>query len=207
VTNSKLIPRSWRRLGILLTLCLGIAGANPAAASVIYDFSLASNGSVGAIDIQLTFDSFVAAGGGLNPELLSFPQVTSFSSGTPVNAGASVVVFEVDAASTFFGLQLFAPGSSSVLYTPGYPADFFAFGRTDSQTGTFTASGNVTSDLGLNTAQPAGTLVVTDTSVPEPVTASLFGLGFLGIAGWQMRSKAVIGTAFVSASPEPAPRG
>jgi hypothetical protein len=171
----------------VLTLCLGLAGANSAAASIIYDFSLPSNGSVGAIDLQLTFVSFVAAGGGLSVSLLSGVPVTSFSSVTPVNPSASVGAVEVDDGSTLFGLQLLAPDASSVLLTPGYPGDFFAFSRTVNQTGTFTATGNVASGLALDTAQPTGTLVVTDTSVPEPATAALLGLVFLGIAGRQMR--------------------
>ena len=180
------MPRTWRRFGVLHTLCLGLAGANAAAAgSIMYDFSLPSNGSVSAIDIQLTVASFVPEGTGLNVELLSWVQVTSFSSVAPVNANASVVAFEVDAESTLFGLQLLGPDWSSVLYTPGYPADFFAFPRTAGQTGTFTATGNVTSSLGLDTAQPTGTLVVTDTSVGEPETAGLLVLSFFGVAGWR----------------------
>jgi hypothetical protein len=193
MTSSKdnITTRSWHRFGILLTLCLGLAGANPAAASVIYDFSLPANGSVGAIDIQLTFASFVAAGAGLTVDVLSAAPVTSFSSGTPVNAAGSVVGFEVDAGSTLFGVQLFSPSSASVLFTPAYPGDFFSFARTANQTGTFTATGNVTSSLSLNTAHPTATLVVTNTSaVPEPATASLLGLWLLGIAGWQMRRRA-----------------
>jgi hypothetical protein len=169
-------------------MCLGLAGVNPAAASIIYDFSLASNGSVGAIDIQLTFDSFVAAGSGLNQTFLSSAPVTSFTSGTPVISGAAAL--EVDAGSTLFSLLLLAPNSSLVLYTPSYPGDLFAFTRTYNQTGVFTATGNVISSLGLDTAQPIGTLVVTDTSVPEPATAALLGIGVLGMASWQMRSKA-----------------
>jgi hypothetical protein len=38
-------------LGILLALGLGLVGTNPAAASVIYEFSLDANGEVGAVDI------------------------------------------------------------------------------------------------------------------------------------------------------------
>ena len=187
MTNLESIPRSWHTFGIVLTMCLGFAGVNPAAASIIYDFSVPSNGSVGAIDIQLTFASFVAAGSGLSQNFLSAPQVTSFNSVTPVSVGAEGV--EVNAGSTLFGLLLLAPDSSIVLDTPGYPGDLFAFARTDSQTGTFTATGNVISSLTLGTAQPTGMLVVTDTSVPEPAAACLLGIGFLGIAGWQIRSR------------------
>jgi len=187
MTSLKIASCSWRRFGIVLALCLGIAAARPAAASVIYDFSLPANGLVGAIDIQLTFASFVAAGAGLSVDGLSAAPVTSFSSGTPVNAAGSVVGFEVDAGSTLFGVDLFAPNSSTVLFNPNYPADFFSFARTATQTGTFTATGNVTSSLALNTATPTATLVVTVT--PEPATASLLGFCLIGIAGWQMRRR------------------
>lgn len=190
MTNVKRIPPSRRRLGIVLIVCLGLAGGDRAAASIIYDVSLPSNGSVGAIDLQLTFDSFVAAGTGLHVELLSMIPVTSFSSVTPVDTSASAGAAEVDAGDTLLGFQLLAPDFSSVLYTPNYPADFFDFVRTADQTGTFTATGNVTSSLALNASQPTATLVVTDTSaVPEPAAAVLSGTGLLGIAGWRIRRR------------------
>jgi hypothetical protein len=183
---------SWHRFGMLLALCLGLAGANRAAASVIYDISVPANGSVGAIDVQLTFDGFVTPGAGLSVYGTSGAPVTSFSSGTPVDATQSLEGFEVDAGSTLFGLALLSPSGSLVLLNPDFPADFFSFARTANQTGTFTGTGNVISDLPLNTDTPTATLVVTDTSaVPEPATASLLGLGLglLGIAGWQMRRR------------------
>src|SRR4051794_6166453 len=86
--------RSWPRFGILLTLCLGLGGINPAGASIIYDFSLPSNGSVGAIDIQLTFATFVAPEDGFNIYPLSAAPVTSVSSGTTIDTVKSVVGVE-----------------------------------------------------------------------------------------------------------------
>jgi hypothetical protein len=183
---------SWHRFGMLLALCLGLAGANRAAASVIYDISVPANGSVGAIDVQLTFDGFVTPGAGLSVYGTSGAPVTSFSSGTPIDPIQSVIGFEVDPGSTLFGIALISPGSSIVLLNENYPADFFSFTRTANQTGTFTGTGNVISDLTLNTGTPTATLVVTDTSaVPEPATASLLGLGLglLGMAGWRIRRR------------------
>ena len=60
--NLKIASHSWRRFAILLTLCLGLAGLNPAAASIIYDFSLPSNGSVGAVDIHESCAAYYAIG-------------------------------------------------------------------------------------------------------------------------------------------------
>lgn len=186
-----LVSRALHGLGIPLALCLGFAGARPAAAAFIYDFSLAANGGVGAVNIQLTYADFVPSGGGLQVVGLSGAAVTSFSSGTPVAAGWSVIGFAIDSANTFFGLQFIAPDSNTVLYTPIYPQDFFVFARTADQTGTFySTSGNVTSFMGLDTANPTMTLVVTDTSAtPEPATASLLGLSLVGLVTWQTRKR------------------
>jgi len=168
-----------------LALCLGLGATSPAAAAVIYDFSLPANGSVGAVNIQLTFAGFLPEAA-LGAYPLITPDVTAFSSGTPVDASTSVAGVDVDAASTLFGMFLEAPGGGRVLYTALYPADFFVFGRTPTQTGTFLSSaGNVISDLALDMATPIATLVVTNTAVPEPSTGLLLGLGCVGVAAWR----------------------
>jgi hypothetical protein len=171
--------------GILLVVCFGVAGPSRAAASVIYDFSLPANGALGAIDIKLNVGSFLPAAG-LQIASLAAPQVTAFSSGTPVSAADSVVGINVLAASSLFGIRLATASGSNVLFTTSYPGDFFIFERTPNQVGTFLSSGgNVVSGLTLNTATPQATLVVTDSdAVPEPTTLSLCGWVFVGIASW-----------------------
>src|SRR3954452_12998832 len=100
--------RSWPRFGILLTLCLGLGGINPAGASIIYDFSLPSNGLVGAINIQLTFATFVAAEDGFHLYPLSAAPVTSVSFGTTIDSVKSLVAVEViNGGLTSFGIALF----------------------------------------------------------------------------------------------------
>ena len=168
---------------VLPALWLSSAGARPALADIIYHFSLAANGSAGAVDIQIDVADFLPPG----VEVLSLnrPPITSFSSGTPIDPALSVIGIDVEADHTFFGVDLVDSSFNTVLFTTLFPDDFFVFGLNSNQTGTFLSSaGNVTSDLTLNATTPTGTLVVTDTeAVPEPATAGLLGLGFLAIAG------------------------
>jgi hypothetical protein len=182
-----LIVRPWRMLfGIVMVSCL-VLNARSAAASVVYDFSLDANGDVGAVTIQLTFDNFLLIDG-LNVFDLSGPEVTAFSSGTPVDLDSSFVGIEVTGAATLVGVRL-SSLISEVLTTADYPADFFVFGRAPAQVGAVASSGGrVASDLVLATATPTATLVVTN-SVPEPVTAALLGLGAFGVATWRRRMR------------------
>ena len=180
----------WQRVsvGVLLAGCLVLGGARASAASVVYDFSLPANGDVGAISIQLTFADVLPVDA-LNVFGLSGPEVTAFSSGTPIDSTSSFVGIEVTAVSTLFGIRL-SPGASEVLTTVDYPADFFTFGRASEQAGTFlSATGTVFSDLVLATATPTATLVVMS-AVPEPATVALLGLGALGAAVWRRRRTA-----------------
>jgi hypothetical protein len=181
-----LIVRPWRMLfGIVMVSCL-VLNARSAAASVVYDFSLNPNGDVGAVTIQLTVDDFLPIAG-LNVFDLSAPEITAFSSGTPVDLDSSFVGIDVTGAATLVGLRLTSL-ISEVLITVDYPADFFVFGRAPAQVGAVASSGGrVTSDLVLVTPTPTATLVVTNT-VPEPLTAALLGLGTFGLLAWRRRT-------------------
>jgi hypothetical protein len=179
---------SWRTsFGILLAGCLLLGGVRPAAASVVYDFSLGANGDVGAINIQLTFADFLPEGP-LEVFGLSDPEVTSYSVGNPIDPAGAAIGVEVTPAGTLFGFFLSSPIGDVVLYTFEYPGDFFVLGRTPDQAGTFlSSSGTVRSDFNLVTSTPTATLVVS--SVPEPATTALCGLGILGVATWRRRRR------------------
>jgi hypothetical protein len=169
-------------LGVLV---LGASRGNPAAADVIYNFSLPANGAVGAIDIQLRFPALVPAGGGLSVIGLDSSTVVSFTSGTPINLAQSVVGLDVESTSTLLGLALFN-SSGPVLLTSSFPADFFVFPRTPSQLDTFpSASGTVTSSLSLATSTPTAQLGI----VPEPASLVLLGLGMSWVAGLALMAR------------------
>ena len=184
-----LLTHSWRSsFGILVAACLVLGGARPAAASVVYDFSLAANGEVGAINIQVTLADFLPPTNGL-PNLfdLSAPEVSAFSSDIPIDAASSVIGFDVTTTSTLVGICL-ASAIGEVLTTVELPADFFVFDRTATQVGTFLSSaGTVASDFSLDTPTPTATLVVTN--VPEPASAVLLTLGVFGAAAWRRRRR------------------
>ncbi len=182
-----LLTHFWHSsFGILVAACLVLGGARPAAASVVYDFSLAANGDVGAINIQVTLADFLPATG-LNVFDFSAPEVSAFSSDTPIDAASSVIGFDNTMTSTRVGIRL-ASAIEEVLTTVEQPADFFVFDRTATQVGTFLSSaGTVVSDFSLDTPTPTATLVVTN--VPEPATAALLALGGLGAATWRRRRR------------------
>jgi hypothetical protein len=176
--------QSWRiSFGLLLAGCLLVGGAKPATASVMYDFSLAANGDVGAISIQLTFADFLPEGS-LDVFDLTRPEVTEYSASTALDPVASAVGIEVTAATTLIGFFLTSAIGQSLLYTFEYPGDFFVLSRMPNQKGTFLSSaGTVSSDFNLVTSTPTATLVVS--RVPEPATVALCGLGVLGVATWR----------------------
>ncbi len=173
-----------RRAATGLALCLGLTavGSTSASAAVLYDFSLAANGAVGPVRIVLSYPGFVPEGV-LDAFSLTDPRVVTATSGTPIDAANSVVGLDVDPAATLFGLRLLQSGGAEVLLTVDYPADFFVFNRTPTQTGTFqSTSGLVRSSLAVDTRVPIATLVVRDDSapVPEPATIVFLGAAALG---------------------------
>jgi PEP-CTERM motif len=173
-----------RRTATGIALCLGLtaAASTPATAAVLYDFSLAANGDVGPVRIVLSYPSFVPSGL-LDVIPLSDPRVVTATSGTPIDTTTSVAGFEVGPTATLFGLRLLGPAGGEVLVNPSYPADFFVFNRTPTQTGTFqSTSGLVRSSLAIETRAPVATLVVRDDSapVPEPATIVFLGAAALG---------------------------
>jgi hypothetical protein len=182
------IGRSWPTVCSLVLASYLVLDARSAAAAVIYDFSLDANGDVGAVTIQVTVDDFLPTDG-LNVFAVSGPEVTAFSSGTPVDLDSSFVGIDVIGAATLIGLRL-SSLIGDVLTTVDYPADFFVFDRAPAQLGAVASSGGrVVSDLVLATPTPTATLVVTKT-VPEPVTAALLGLGAFGLVAWRRRARA-----------------
>lgn len=182
-----LLTHSWRSsFGILIAACLVLGDARPAAASVVYDFSLAANGEVGAINIEVTLADFLPAAG-LNVFDLSAPEVSAFSSDIPIDAASSFIGLDVTTTSTLVGIRL-ASAISEVLTTLEYPNDFFVFDRTVTQVGTFLSStGTVVSEFSLDTATPTATLVVTN--VPEPASAVLLTFGVAGAGAWRRRRR------------------
>jgi PEP-CTERM motif len=185
-----LLTDSWRSsFGIVIVACLVLGSARPAAASVVYDFSLAANGDVGAINIQLTLADFQPPTNGLiNLFPLSAPEVSAFSSDIPIDAASSVIGLDVTTTSTLVGIFLASAIGEVLLSTATGPEDFFVFDRTAAQVGTFLSSaGTVVSDFSLDTPTPTATLVVT--TVPEPASAVLLTLGVCCAATWRRRRR------------------
>ena len=102
----------------LAVLFLGFGGAPAARAGVVYDFSLAANGTAGAFDIQLFFPNPVTPAG-LQVYSLSDPSVVlSYSyTGSALNLANSVIGFEVTPTATLFGLSLNETTSTVALFT------------------------------------------------------------------------------------------
>jgi hypothetical protein len=109
-----------RRTIFGLAVALLTLGATTSAnAAVLYDFSLAANGDLGAVHVVLKTDKFLAAPG-LQVFPVGDPILEVVSAGTPIDP-SSVVGFEAFPTTTRFGLALFKPGSGSVLFNVGIP--------------------------------------------------------------------------------------
>lgn len=161
--------------------CVFAAGvmvtASSASAAVLYDFSLDANGDVGPIRILVRLDDFIDAESFI---VRDTTEVEEFSASPSIDE-SSVVGLDVIQTATRVGISAFLPGLDDfVLLTRDYPADFFVFDRTPTQTGTFlSTSGLVESSLDLDDRSPVATLTVTEV-VPEPATVVLLGLAGIG---------------------------
>ena len=167
-------------IAVFTLVALGVR-PSVALASAIYTFELPANGDVSALTIELTLPDLLPAFTGLQVFDLIDPEVTALSFTTPgFDPSEGAVGLEVTATETLVGVALFSP-TDTILLTSDYPGDFFVFPRLPFATGTFASvAGNVSSDRTLDTATPVGSLTVT--SVPEPITLSLLGMG-LAAAG------------------------
>lgn len=174
---------------LLLALFLSNGAGTPASAAVIFDFSLAANGDVGAIRFQLTLPDYPLPLG-LQVIDPTDPIVTFFNSGTPLDPTQSAIGLEITPTETLIGVAFFNAASEAVLLTEVYPDDFFVFGRTPTTSGLFSSlSGVVLSDFTLATTNPTASLLVTESAVPEPATGVLTGLAVLGVAGLFIRGR------------------
>lgn len=179
---------------IPMALILGLASANMAKAGAVYEFSLPADGAVGTLDIKLTFPALLPTGA-LSVIPLTGSQVTSVTSGTPIDLATSAIGIEVTPTTTLFGVALLNAAQALVLLnvtapSGASPGDFFVFSRTPAGTGAFTSTaGTVTSDSVLGTSTPVGTLDVSETSVPEPSSALFLTFGLMGISSWRLRRR------------------
>jgi hypothetical protein len=174
--------RALARSRVFCILLFLLFSAKLANATAIYTFSLPANGSVSALTIQLTTADLLPAGG-LQVIPLNNPAVSVSFSTAGFNPATSVLGLQITPTATLIGIALANTAGQTLLFTPGFPADFFSFSRNPLATGTFTATGNVTSILPLATSTPTGTLTVTSTSVPEPASALIL-LSGLCAGGW-----------------------
>lgn len=187
--RSKRYPMFPSASALLLALFLSIGAGTPASAAVIFDFSLAANGDVGAIRFQLTLPDYPLPLG-LQVIDPTDPIVTFFNSGTPFDPTQSAIGLEITPTKTLIGVAFFNAASEAVLLTEVYPDDFFVFGRTPTTSGLFSSlSGVVLSDFTLATTNPTASLLVTESAVPEPATGVLTGLAVLGVAGLFIRGR------------------
>jgi hypothetical protein len=129
-----------------------------AQASVVYQFSLPANGSVGPNEIRQTVNGYIPVAG-LIVTGITDPSIT-FTSGTPVDTAQSLIGYEQSAAETLYGIALVDLVSGGwTLLTREYPADFFRFTRSFDEEGTFASTaGLVESAYALETGNPVATL-------------------------------------------------
>lgn len=178
------------RILVLVTVLFLSSAVNPAAAEVIYRFSLPANGEVGSLDFNLTSASFLPADTTVHVLELTDPPFTSFTFGTPYVSG--VIAYRGLPDAILFGIALFLDNTGTVpaLLTRHDPADFFVFNRTETQTGTFySTGGTVESSFTLATSTPLAELEVSS-NTPEPAAGALLALGLAVIAGVRRRPAA-----------------